>query len=178
MPLDESVLQALASASKFSTAQLNGISNSVLGTALTSISSESTSERQVQDMIAYARQYDLLRELAAAFLYTGADKPGLQNLLLGENMTTASSDQQGNNGTYIMLRMESKLDQALAEQVRIAAQVAEVARQQAQFDRRLYTIETVMQRPMPMPTIDRAMVFLMAIAMLVMFVYNIIGIRP
>lgn len=176
MPLDENVLQALASASKFSTAQLDRIANGVLGASLTSISNESMPERQAQDMIGYAKQYDLLRELAAAFLYTGADKPGLQNLLLGENMTMASSDQQSNNGTYIMLRMEAKLDQALAEQARIAAQVAEVARQQAQFDRRLYTIEAVAQRPMP--TMDRAMVFLMAIAMLAMFAYNIIGIRP
>ena len=68
MPLDENVLQALAGASKFSTAQLDRIANGVLGASLANISNESMPERQAQDMIGYAKQYDLLRELAASLV--------------------------------------------------------------------------------------------------------------
>ncbi len=81
-----------------------------------------------------------------------------------------------NDGNYIMLRMEAKLDQALAEQARIAQQVAEVARQQTQFDRRLYTIEAAAHSPMPM--IDRAVVMLLALLMMAMFAYNALGVHP
>lgn len=172
MPIDESVLHALAGASKFSSAQLDRIANGVLGTALSSISNESMPERQAQDMIAYAKQYDLLRELAAAFLYTGADKPGLQNLLLGENMTIASGSD--NSGNYILLRVEAKLDQALTEQAKQAALLSEVVRQQTQFDRRLYTVETSF--PKPMQALDRMFLAILALLLVGMFAYNILGI--
>ncbi len=167
MPFNESVLHALASASKFSTSQLNGISNSVLGTALTSISSESTPERQAQDMIEYARQYDLLRELAAAFLYTGADKPGLQNLLLGEDMEQASSKQQDST-TYIMLRIENKVDN--------------ISLRLDNFEQRMRTVEAAQfaaaQSSNPVSASDRAVFVMFAVILIAMLAYNIIGRLP
>ena len=173
MPIDESVLNALSNASKFSSAQLDRIANSVLGASLSSISNESMPERQAQDMIAYAKQYDLLRELAAAFLYTGADKPGLQNLLLGEHIGEHMSAVSGDSSNYIMLRVEAKLDQAIAEQARQAALLAEVVRQQTHFDRRLYTVES--SAPKPMQAIDRMFLAILAILLVGMFAYNVIG---
>ena len=164
MPLDENVLQALAGASKFSTAQLDRIANGVLGASLANISNESMPERQAQDMIGYAKQYDLLRELAAAFLYTGADKPGLQNLLLGENMTISSSGDRGNSENYIMLRIESKVDN--------------ISLRLDNFEQRVRTLEAVQatqttQRPMT--TMDRLFMLSLAILVVGMFAYNILG---
>ncbi len=164
MPIDESVLHALTGASKFSSAQLDRIANGVLGASLSNISNESMPERQAQDMIAYAKQYDLLRELAAAFLYTGADKPGLQNLLLGENMTMASGGDRGNSENYIMLRIESKVDN--------------ISLRLDNFEQRVRTIEAVQatqttQRPMT--TMDRLFMLSLAILVVGMFAYNILG---
>ena len=164
MPLDENVLQALAGASKFSTAQLDRIANGVLGASLANISNASIPERQAQDMIGYAKQYDLLRELAAAFLYTGADKPGLQNLLLGENMTISSSGDRGNSENYIMLRIESKVDN--------------ISLRLDNFEQRVRTLEAVQatqttQRPMT--TMDRLFMLSLAILVVGMFAYNILG---
>jgi hypothetical protein len=164
VPLDENVLQALAGASKFSTAQLDRIANGVLGASLANISNASIPERQAQDMIGYAKQYDLLRELAAAFLYTGADKPGLQNLLLGENMTISSSGDRGNSENYIMLRIESKVDN--------------ISLRLDNFEQRVRTIEAVQatqttQRPMT--TMDRLFMLSLAILVVGMFAYNILG---
>ncbi len=164
MPLDENVLQALAGASKFSTAQLDRIANGVLGASLANISNASTPERQAQDMIGYAKQYDLLRELAAAFLYTGADKPGLQNLLLGENMTISSSGDRSSSENYIMLRIESKVDN--------------ISLRLDNFEQRVRTLEAVQatqttQRPMT--TMDRLYRLSLAILVVGMFAYNILG---
>ena len=164
MPLDEHVLQALAGASKFSTAQLDRIANGVLGAPLANISNASIPERQAQDMIGYAKEYDLLRELAAAFLYTGADRPGLQNLLLGENMTIASGGDRVTNENYIMLRIESKVDN--------------ISLRLDNFEQRIRTIEATQatqatQRPMT--TMDRLFLLFLAIVVVGMFAYNILG---
>lgn len=161
MPIDESVLHALASASRFSSAQLDRIANGVLGASLSNISDESMPERQAQDMIAYAKQYDLLRELAAAFLYTGADRPGLQNLLLGENMTIASGGDRGNSENYIMLRIESKVDN--------------ISLRLDNFEQRIRTIEAAQATQRPMTTMDRLFLLSLAIVVVGMFAYNILG---
>lgn len=109
MPLDDSVLQSLATASRLSTAQLDRIAHSVLGGALATISNASTPEQQALDMIEYAHQYDLTRELAAAFLYTGADKPALQNLLLGrENME--DTRPQNVNVALDLVKLENRVE--------------------------------------------------------------------
>ena len=167
MPLDEHVLQALAGASKFSTAQLDRIANGVLGAPLANISNASIPERQAQDMIGYAKEYDLLRELAAAFLYTGADRPGLQNLLLGENMTIASGGDRVTNENYIMLRIESKVDN--------------ISLRLDNFEQRVRTLEavqatqTTQATQRPMTTMDRLFMLSLAILVVGMFAYNILG---
>lgn len=84
-------------------------------------------------------------------------------------------EERHSNGNYIMLRMEAKLDQALAEQVKQAQTLTQVVQQQTQFDRRLYAIEMATQRPVP--NIDKIMVLALAIAVALMFAWTVIAPR-
>lgn len=84
-------------------------------------------------------------------------------------------DERQNNSNYIMLRMEAKLDQALAEQVKQAQTLTQVVQQQTQFDRRLYAIEMATQRPVP--NIDKIMVIALGVAVALMFAWTVIAPR-
>jgi hypothetical protein len=84
-------------------------------------------------------------------------------------------EERHSDSNYIMLRMEAKLDQALAEQVRQAQTLTQVVQQQTQFDRRLYAIEMATQRPVP--NIDKIMVLALAIAVALMFAWTVIAPR-
>lgn len=84
-------------------------------------------------------------------------------------------EERHSNSNYIMLRMEAKLDQALAEQVKQAQTLTQVVQQQTQFDRRLYAIEMATQRPVP--NIDKIMVLALAIAVALMFAWTVIAPR-
>lgn len=84
-------------------------------------------------------------------------------------------EERHSDSNYIMLRMEAKLDQALAEQVKQAQTLTQVVQQQTQFDRRLYAIEMATQRPAP--NIDKIMVLALAIAVSLMFAWTVIAPR-
>ncbi len=84
-------------------------------------------------------------------------------------------DERQSNSNYIMLRMEAKLDQALAEQVKQAQTLTQVVQQQTQFDRRLYAIEMATQRPVP--NIDKIMVIALGVAVALMFAWTVIAPR-
>ena len=84
-------------------------------------------------------------------------------------------EERHSNSNYIMLHMEAKLDQALAEQVKQAQTLTQVVQQQTQFDRRLYAIEMATQRPVP--NIDKIMVLALAIAVALMFAWTVIAPR-
>lgn len=84
-------------------------------------------------------------------------------------------EERHSNSNYIMLRMEAKLDQELAEQVKQAQTLTQVVQQQTQFDRRLYAIEMATQRPVP--NIDKIMVLALAIAVALMFAWTVIAPR-
>lgn len=84
-------------------------------------------------------------------------------------------EERHSNSNYIMLRMEAKLDQALAEQVKQAQTLTQVVQQQTQFDRRLYAIEMATQRPVP--NIDKIMVLALVIAVSLMFAWTVIAPR-
>lgn len=118
-------------------------------------------------MVTYAKQYGLLRQLAAAIIYTGADRAGLQNLLLGEDMEQAGSKQQDSN-TYIMLRIENKVDN--------------ISLRLDNFEQRMRTVEATQaaaaQTPKPVSASDRALFIMFAVILIVMFTYNIIGRLP
>lgn len=118
-------------------------------------------------MVTYAKQYGLLRQLAAAIIYTGADRAGLQNLLLGEDMEQAGSKQQDSN-TYIMLRIENKVDN--------------ISLRLDNFEQRMRTVEAAQtaaaQTPKPVSASDRALFIMFAVILIVMFTYNIIGRLP
>ena len=108
MPIDETAVAALVDAARLSTPQLESICQSVLGASVTSISSASLPAQQARDMVTYARQYGLLRELAAAIIYTGADRAGLQNLLLGNEI--GMEDGRSNNVALALVKLESKVE--------------------------------------------------------------------
>ena len=84
-------------------------------------------------------------------------------------------EERHSNSNYIMLRMEAKLDQALAEQVKQAQTLTQVVQQQTQFDRRLYAIEMATQRPVP--NIDKIMVIALGVAVALMFAWTVIAPR-
>lgn len=112
MPIDETVLAALVDAAKLSTAQLERISQTVFSTALGEVSGASTPAQQAADMVAYAAQYDLTEKLAGALLYTGADRPGLQNLLLGSETMVNQTDDQRNTAanSFDIVRLENRVE--------------------------------------------------------------------
>ena len=84
-------------------------------------------------------------------------------------------EERHSDSNYIMLRMEAKLDQALAEQVKQAQTLTQVVQQQTQFDRRLYAIEMATQRPAP--NIDKIMVIALGVAVALMFAWTVIAPR-
>lgn len=161
MPIDENVLVALVDAAKLSTPQLERIAQSVLSVSLSELSHASTPAQQARDLITYAVQYDMVRELAAALLYTGADRPGMQNLLLGSDMESVGGKQQDSN-TYIMLRIENKVDN--------------ISLRLDNFEQRMRSVEaTQAAKPTttPVSTSDRIMFAMFAVILLALFVYNI-----
>lgn len=94
---------------------------------------------------------------------------------LAQRIMHNDMEELHSNSNYIMLRMEAKLDQALAEQVKQAQTLTQVVQQQTQFDRRLYAIEMATQRPVP--NIDKIMVLALAIAVALMFAWTVIAPR-
>lgn len=94
---------------------------------------------------------------------------------LAQRIMHNDMEERHSNSNYIMLRMEAKLDQALAEQVKQAQTLTQVVQQQTQFDRRLYAIEMATQRPVP--NIDKIMVLALAIAVALMFAWTVIAPR-
>ena len=112
MPIDETAVAALVDAARLSTPQLETICQSVLGASVTSISSASLPAEQARDMVTYARQYGLLRELAAAIIYTGADRAGLQNLLLGNDTMVNQTEEQRNSAanSFEIVRLENRVE--------------------------------------------------------------------
>lgn len=161
MPVDEDTLSTLVDAARLSTPQLESIAQSVLGASITSISNASTPAGQARDMVTYAKQYGLLRQLAAAIIYTGADRAGLQNLLLGDENMVSTDDKRDNN-TYIMLRIENKVDNI---SVRLDS-----------FEQRMRSVEAAQAaKPAttPVSTSDRIMFAMFAVILLALFVYNI-----
>lgn len=161
MPVDENALAALVDAARLSTAQLESICQSVLGASISQFSNASLPAEQARDIVTYARQYGLLRELAAAIITTGSDRAGLQNLLLGdENMESAGGKQQDN--LYIMLRIENKLDH--------------ISTRIDSFEQRLHSVEAAQSaRTPPVSTSDRIIFLLFSLALLAMLAYNIWG---
>lgn len=161
MPVDEDTLSALVDAARLSTSQLETVCQQVLGASITQISNASTPAQQAKDMVVYARQYGLLRQLAAAIIYTGADRAGLQNLLLGdESMEQGSKQQDGN--TYIMLRIENKLDN--------------ISLRLDNFEQRMRTIEAAQTlKTPPVSNSDRFVFIMFTLLLAILFAYNIWG---
>ena len=63
-------------------------------------------------MVTYAKQYGLQRQLAAAIIYTGADRAGLQNLLLGSEAMVNQTEDQRNNAanSFDIVRLENRVE--------------------------------------------------------------------
>lgn len=160
-PLDAEVLRAIVRAGRLSTAQLNRMCHSTFGQDLATISNASIPEQQAEEMIAFAVQYGLTRELAAALLNVTSESPAVQNLLLGD---MAENNQAGQNH-YQLLRVEQKLDR-MGERLE-------------NMERRMMAIEAAQVRqPVPANNWDRLLVAIMVLATTALFVYNLIGVRP
>lgn len=87
---------------------------------------------------------------------------------------------QDNDAIYVRVRMEAKLDRLIEEMQRnsqqlslVVQQQAQLQQQQAQFDRRLSTVESAAPKPVSMS--DRILFVMFAVALIIMFAYNILG---
>jgi hypothetical protein len=127
--VDEETLSHLVDAARLSTPELENICQSVLGVSVSSISNASTPAQQARDMVVYAGQYGLLRQVAAAIIERGSDRAGLQNLLLGSESMSTQQDDQRNHGLDIVRlenrvgRLEDRFNE-LAHQISLMAQRA------------------------------------------------------
>lgn len=163
-------------AAGFTSRELGIIAERALGASLDGITQESEPQQQAIALVEFAEKHGMERELRSAVLSGGADRPALQNLLMGEHMTSQESGERDNNqANYAMLRIESKLDQVLAEQARQSQQQAQMAQAQTQFDRRLYAVETAVQKPAP--AVDKLAVLVLAVVLAAMFLYTVLGAR-
>lgn len=183
MPVDEQTVATLVDAARLSTAQLDSLSQGVLGASVKDISSASTPAEQARDMVTYARQYGLLRELASAIIYYGADRAGLQNLILGDEHMEPAGGKQDTSGLYERLRMEQKLDTLITESQRNTAQLSRILEQQAQFDRRISAVEAYDKRivaiesnsPKPVPLSDKVLFIMFAVVLTALFAFNVLS---
>lgn len=123
MPPSEAALLAIVDAARFSSAQLARIASTALGVELSSISNAPTPHEQAADIVNYAAQYGLIKELASIMLQLAADVPAAQNHIFGDNVAETSNID--------VLRIEAKLDRILERM--------------QEFDRRLRDVESQAQ---------------------------------
>ena len=148
--LDAGTLRAIVEAGRLSTLQLERICQAYFGQALSLISGATTPDKQAEDMIAYAVQYHLTRELATGILSATVDSPAVQNLLL--DGTLATPEQSGNGNSYNLLRLEGRLE-------RIAERLDSI-------DRRLAAVEAAQSKPPAPPNnVDRLFVATLAVVL-------------
>lgn len=165
-------------AAGFSSRELGIIAESSMGTALDGVTQATDPVEQALALVQFADRYGLLANLRRAVLYTGADRPALQNLLLGEFSMNGGDGQP--NLTYIITNIDRKLDQVLTEQNRQAQTIAGVIqrqtdadRRQAEADRRIEKIEAgAVQKP---SAIDRMVVLSMVVLMVGLLAFTVYG---
>ncbi len=109
MPPTPARLHELLLASGFTTAQLSGITQSSMGTALEAITPATDPAEQVRAIVAFAGRYELIRELTATVLSAGSDRPALQNLLLDDNMSLEDG-RTAQSTALDLVRLENKVD--------------------------------------------------------------------
>lgn len=164
----------------FSTHELDVISQLAFSTALSSYSNETEPARQAADVLAFAVRYNLVDALVKNVLTGGADRPGFQMFLLG-NMDNMSNDGGNTSRDYAMLRIESKIDQIIAEQARQSSQIIHLAQQQTLHDQRLLRLEGGNQSKPNAPafdrSIDRILVIALAVFMVALMAYTFYGAR-
>ena len=109
MPVGYGALRAILMAAAFTPTELERICQAALGVSLSGLTTDGDGTTQADALIAYATRYDLLRNLAATILDAAADRPGVQHLLLSDNMEQQPTPPNGNY-QYNLLRIEAKLD--------------------------------------------------------------------
>ena len=112
MPPSPQRLYDLLLSCGFTPAELERITQQSMGTGLTAITTSDNAETQARDVVNYAEDYNLIRELTATVLAAGCDKPVLQNILLDDAMTL--EDTKGNaqsTATALdLIRLENKVE--------------------------------------------------------------------
>lgn len=128
------LLDAMTAAG-FTSRELGIIAETSMGTTLDGVTQATDPAEQALALVQFAERYGLLANLRRAVLYTGADRPALQNLLLGGESSMNGGDGQPNL-TYIITNIDRKLDQVITEQNRQAQTIAGVIQRQVDTDRR------------------------------------------
>ncbi len=172
MAINSERLLAALLAAGFTAVQLDTIADRALGVRLEAVTTETDPRLQVRALVAYALEYDLMEKLARMALEAGADRPAMQNLLFGgEQLMNGGGEQP--NFSYLVSRIDVKLDQILAEQGRQAQQVAQMMQRQTDAERRLTVVEASTQRPAS--NVDRMIVFAMVALMVVLMLFTVYG---
>lgn len=109
MPPTPQRLHDLLLACGFDPAQLERITQQSMGTGLDAITTASDPAERARAIVDYASRYGLVRELAATVLTAGADKPALQNVLLGDNMSLEDG-RTTQNIALDLAKLESRVE--------------------------------------------------------------------
>lgn len=174
MELSKEILSGLFDAAALSRSQLERLVSSEFGSALPSISNSSTLDGVIEDIIDYAVDYGLTRQVASIVIQYAADRPGLQNWLQ-EKMPEReiSSGNGGYQSALWTLRIENKIDLMLAEQARQATQIQSIISTQAAMDGRLLRLESSKHDYAPLSPADRFIVAILSIGLVGLFLYTL-----
>lgn len=180
MPPKGQSIRAVLLAAGFSAHQLRRISEHAFTTELPSLSATEDTGIMIDALVAHAERYDMLRELSAVVLEAAASSPAAQNMLFGDAVTGDGNAQAGNNLSYMLARLDGKVDQLLSDMQRQQREAEDMRRAQAALQQQVTAIDGRLSRyeARPTPWSARIAVAVMAIAMVIMAYWVLIGVRP
>lgn len=162
MPPGWNSIRALLVAAAFTPAELEVLCQAVFGSSLAGITTSTDADEMAEAIVAFAIRYDMVRELTDMVLHESARRPAVQNLLLSDGMAVDST-------TAELQRLALRVDRLSEQMQQVLAELAAVRQWQATADARLHGIEAnlpVRRQPEGLSTLDRALVVLMALAVL------------
>ncbi len=163
-------VRSLLVAAAFSQEQLDRLCQTVFGASLSGISGSADPQVQADAIVGFAEQYGLIRELTDMILHNAANRPAVQNLLLSDDMDSATTMQ----GEF--QRVNMRVDQICTQMGQVVARQDEQQRIANDLGSRLHTVEVTQQatrRLDPVGTFGQALVWLMVLAVFVMLALSI-----
>lgn len=170
----------MLAAAAFSAAQIETLCDRVFG-GVRMEDLEPFGADMSEQIVGYAQSYAMDRDLLAAILEGAAGRPAFQNYLLGiTDMTSTAADSSNpSNGNinYMLLRLEGKMDQVLADLSRQQREAENMRREQEALRQEVAGINAKVLRyeMRPTPWSDRAVVALLAVAMAVLLLWTMFG---